>query len=165
MTKDDGTAADPNDPVARFAEVAERYCAWAENAPEVVEWEVETAIRFLLELTARALDLPEVDVNDDEDTPGPDDVAWKSVYDRFRVLPAGLYATVDPEDVGGDALFTGDVLDDLADVWRDVRTGLDAYRVGRTSEACWQWRFSFRSHWSAHATEAMRVLFTLLPRS
>jgi hypothetical protein len=154
--------AGASDPVARFAEVAERFCAWAENPPEVAEWELETAIRFLLELTARALDLPDADVDDDEDTPGPDDAATKAVYDRFSVLPAGLYATVDPEDVAGDSQLVGDVLDDLADVWRDVRTGLDAHRADRVDEACWQWRFSFRSHWGWHATEALRVLVAKL---
>ena len=150
--------AGETDPVARFAQVAERFCAWVESEPQVAEWESENAIRFLLELTARALDLPEADVEDDLDTPRPDDAAYAEVRQRFAVLPAGLYATADPEDVAGETHLVGDVLDDLADVWRDVHHGLDAYRAGRRDEACWNWRFSFRSHWGEHAVEALRVL-------
>jgi hypothetical protein len=158
--------AGASDPVARFAETAERYCAWSENPPEVVEWEVETAIRFLLELTARALDLPGVYVEDDwgVDLEGRTHEEWQAVFRRFVTIPVQYYGTRDPEElVDGEAL-VGDVHDDLADTWRDVRNALDYYRAGRVDEAHWHWRWTLRNHWGAHATEALRVLFTLVPR-
>ncbi len=152
------TAARAGDPVARFAEAAERFCAWVEREPEVPDWELETATRFLLELTARALDLPDVDGDEDEGAEPDHAAAYAALRQRFAVLPVGLYGTVDPTDVVGDTPLTGDVIDDLSDVWRDVRRGLDAHRAGRIDEACWQWRFTFRSHWGRHAAEALRVL-------
>jgi hypothetical protein len=151
--------AGENDPVARIAAAAERCCAWIENPPEVVEREVETAIRLLLELVARALDLPDADIEDAEDEPDrADDDAIAQVRRRLAVLPVGLYGTLDPEDVAGDQHLVGDVLDDLADVWRDVRQGLDAFRAGKRDLACWTWKFSFENHWGEHAVEALRVL-------
>jgi hypothetical protein len=147
-----------SDPIARFAAAAGRYCAWAETTPEVVEWEVETAIRLLLELVARALDLPDVDVDDEGETERADDAVYAAVRNRLGVLPVGLYGTVDPDDVAGEQHLVGDVLDDLGDVWRDVRQGLDAHRAGRPEEACWTWKFTFRNHWGEHAAEALRVL-------
>ena len=151
--------AGETDPIARFAAAAERWCAWAETPPEVVEWEVETAIRLLLELVARALDLPDVDVEDDDDDPErPDDEAYAALRRRFAVLPVGLYGTIDPDDVAGEQHLVGDVIDDVSDVWRDVRQGLDAHREGKRDEACWIWKFTFRSHWGEHAVEALRVL-------
>lgn len=161
-----GGGAASTDPVARFAEAAERYCAWAENEPEVPEWELETAIRFLLELTACALDLPEVEVEDgDEDGERPSHDAWQSVFRRFTPVPASYYATCDPEELVDGSPVVGDVHDDLADTWRDLRHGLDLHRAGRVDAACWHWRFSFRSHWGWHATEALRVLVAKLHSS
>ena len=155
--------AGENDPVARFAEVAERFCTWVESPAEVPEWEGENAIRFLLELTTRALDLPDTYPDDDEadeddDVHRPTDEAWQLVFRRFTPVPVQYYATCDPAVLEDQGLLVGDVHDDLADTWRDVRHGLDIYRAGMVDSACWHWRFSFRSHWGEHAAGALRVL-------
>lgn len=159
-----GGGTESTDPVARFAETAERYCAWAETAPESADGEVETALRLLLELTVRVLDLPEPDA-DGPELDGPTDAEWKAVLRRFTTIQVQLYGTCLPDDVAGDQHLTGDLHDDLADIWRDVRHGLDHYRAGERDEASWQWRFSFRSHWGYHAGEALRVLVAVMDTS
>lgn len=49
--------------------------------------------------------------------------------------------------------------DALADIWRDLRSGLDALGSGNPREdVLWEWRFDFRTHWGLHAVEALRAL-------
>jgi hypothetical protein len=52
----------------------------------------------------------------------------------------------------------GSLSDDLADIYRDVVTGLRAYDRGDRAGAVWEWRFNLHAHWGAHATGAMRAL-------
>lgn len=156
-----GGAAGVHDPVARFAVTAEHYCAWAEHAPKSADGEVETAIRLLLDLMTRVIELPASDP-DDEDDERPTHAEWNAVFRRFATLPFQYYATSDPWDMEDKSVGVGDLHDDLADVWRDVRHGLNAYKAGRIDSASWQWSFSFRSHWGEHATEALRVLVAAL---
>jgi hypothetical protein len=55
----------------------------------------------------------------------------------------------------------GDLSDDLAAVERELREGLDLWQVGRARDAVWAWQFSFETHWSEHATSALRAIRTL----
>jgi hypothetical protein len=49
--------------------------------------------------------------------------------------------------------------DALADIWRDLRQGLIALREGVPADnVAWEWRFSFQTHWGAHAVEALRAI-------
>lgn len=58
-----------------------------------------------------------------------------------------------------DFLVNLSLADALADIWRDLRQGLDALSEGVPAEsAAWQWRFSFQTHWGAHAVEALRAI-------
>ena len=53
----------------------------------------------------------------------------------------------------------GRLSDDLADIYRDVRRGLDLLQDGGPlNEALWVWRFDFWNHWSDHAADALRAL-------
>jgi hypothetical protein len=145
------------DPIARFAAAAERYCAWAESTPESAYGEVDKAIRLLLELVARVLDLPPTEPGE-EDFERPTHEQWKAVFRRFATLPIQHYGTHSPQDLEDTPVLIGDLHDDLADVWRDIREGLAAYAAGDRDSACWQWSFSFGNHWGEHAAEALRVL-------
>jgi hypothetical protein len=51
-----------------------------------------------------------------------------------------------------------DLADDLADIWRDVKSGLLLYRSENPAAASWEWRFHFKAHWGRHATGAMHAL-------
>lgn len=76
-----------DDPVARFAEAAERYCAWAEHAPPHPQDEVDTAIRLLLEVMVRAMELPLVETDDEDIVDRLTLEQWQVVYDRFATPP------------------------------------------------------------------------------
>jgi hypothetical protein len=54
----------------------------------------------------------------------------------------------------------GSLADDLADIYGDLRPGLELYKqgsLGARRTAIWNWRFLL-SHWGHHATDALRAL-------
>jgi len=51
------------------------------------------------------------------------------------------------------------VADDLADIWRDLRTGLNAMATeSRWEDVGWEWRFGLQTHWGKHAVDALAAL-------
>ena len=68
----------------------------------------------------------------------------------------------DPYSQPTEVECTGDILDDLGDIYRDLVAGLSQWRDGNSGEALWAWRFTFESHWGEHATSALRALFAFV---
>ena len=149
---------DIDDVAARFADIARAYCHWAEGAPLSEEAEVATARRCLAHLYAAALDLPLPECDDVElGEVGGD--AWRDVFERFARLPVNYYEVCfDPLLVPPAAPSLGDLADDLADIWRDVRPGLTLFDAGHTAAAVYEWRLHFNIHWGRHAASALYVL-------
>jgi Domain of unknown function (DUF5063) len=81
------------------------------------------------------------------------------LFDRALALP--LVEPVAPDHS------TQITHDDLADIWRDLKEGLDVL-TNRTAsaevDAIWHWRFSFESHWGRHARSAITALDDLRPK-
>jgi hypothetical protein len=51
--------------------------------------------------------------------------------------------------------------DDLADIYRDLRYGLDLWQLGKAesmAEAAWQWRWGYENHWGQHLLRAMMTV-------
>ena len=86
----------------------------------------------------------------------------KRVADRLR---SDYYWQVfEPLEVARPEPVSGSLSDDLADVWRDLKVGLqamDGNALGGGTEAVWHWRFSFESHWVQHAAGAIAALSAL----
>lgn len=60
---------------------------------------------------------------------------------------------------GAEEVSLGSLADDLADIWRDLRAGLDALEGGsQWQDVAWEWRFGLQTHWGRHAVEALRAL-------
>jgi hypothetical protein len=65
---------------------------------------------------------------------------------------------LDPLDLGADDNFgTGDICDDILDIWADLQRGLLAYDAGDPIDAAWYWRLMY-THWSNHAVNALQAL-------
>lgn len=149
------------EPLQRFAEAAANYCAWSE-APHKDEIEdARAALRHLSELHALALGLRELGSAPEVDVDRLSDAAWRSAYERFTRLPFVHYASIfDPVgEMGREPdVVTGDLADDLADIYRDLCAGLAMFRAGHVSSAEWEWAFTFRHHWGRHAASAIHAL-------
>lgn len=158
---------DPSSDLAAIvAAAAADYCGLIDTVAEIPATALPGALlRALARLYAAAVALPPSD-----DLPAPDDATGASVWanryegERFAALAALLGSIrryrefFDPWDFGGDAEVGGDLAEDVWDVYRDVREGLEHWQAGRRVAALWTWRFTFEVHWGEHATGALRAL-------
>lgn len=112
-------------------------------------------------LVAATVALPDVEVATSETSPSIDHAAWTG---RFAALDRALgssatYGTALPAGVGEADVALVPLADDLADIWRDLRSALDWLDSGADpADVLWEWRFGFETHWGLHAVQALRAL-------
>lgn len=150
------------DPVARFAEQADAFARWLDSGTDRGVEAARAGLIRLLDLYRAGLELPPesaCEVDDRAEVERVDEREWRRVVESTRRLPFDLYGEVfDPTAFPPEEPVIGSLADDLADIYRDVVTGLRAYRQGRRDEAVWEWSFGMRTHWGGHATGAIRAL-------
>lgn len=141
-----------------FANTVTAFCEWAESCPGDPNEDAEMALRLVSRLFAQALDLPSI--FDDEDAPAIPHEEWAAMYKRFGSLPFNFYSShLEPANVPDPTPGIGDLADDLADIWRDLKGGLDLYRKGNHAAAATEWRVNFEIHWGRHAASALYALW------
>lgn len=142
-----------------IAEVARQFCSWAEAEPDTPECDAKTALKYLARLTAALLESADPGFDEGPDPESISDDQWKTVYSRFSSLPFNSYSTIwNPADVAEEEPVIAELADDLADIYRDLKSGLWLYDRGYVKVALWDWRQSFQSHWGRHATGALYAL-------
>lgn len=155
------------DSVVNFAAEAERFETWARDATDEGEWAAREALLRIAHLYLAALRLPpawsdKLSADAEPQRVGNDE--WRTIFSRCSRLPFDSYSTVfEPLEVPpSEEPVVGSIADDVADIYRDVVSGLRAYRGGQQPEAIWEWGFSFRNHWGRHATDAIGALHAWL---
>jgi hypothetical protein len=80
---------------------------------------------------------------------------WQALYKEIgaRFPDYGYYAVASPLEVVADACMTGDAIDDLADITKDLREVLWRGEALGSDEATWHFRFAYETHWGRHARE------------
>jgi Domain of unknown function (DUF5063) len=147
--------------VEKFAEIARRYCAWAESSASETHSEMQMAQKFLAELNYFVLDLPDDEFEDDVELEDVSTEQWKLVRERFSNLPVNGYWTIfDPIYDEEKVAVYGMLSDDLGDIYRDIKYGLLLFDAGHFSEAVWEWRFNFNIHWGRHLLDAQKVIYS-----
>jgi hypothetical protein len=146
-----------NHSITYFADVARRYCAWAEEPPAGPGDDMHSARRLLAELHLAVLDLPTeiADTETHTDSLTADD--WTAIRGRFQHLPVNGYSDVFNPLVDEPPVFNT-LFDDLSDIWRDLKEGLVLYDRGEIEAAVWEWQFNFEIHWGRHLTGAQRAI-------
>lgn len=150
----------------RFTELARRYCNAIED--ETLKGrEALEAFRILLsDLYASAAVLPDVQPGDPSDRFISDATFTRLCRRLGARLPVDTYwsphrlCTAHPEEA-----VAGSLTDDLADIWRDLKSGLmGLVSAGYSTRAYiwWDWRFQMEIHWGRHATDALRVMHEAL---
>lgn len=143
-----------------FKLAAERYCALLESIPTDPEHWIEDLLAATANLYAQCLDLPEFDFDDGAGEASESfdvkDEQWKDVYNlvhqilRDQVCYWSYFDPSQPTSAHEEAVF-GDLGDDLADIYHDVKPCVRA----------WEHLVKFPlfgSHWGVHAVSAMRAL-------
>jgi len=150
----------------RFAEEARRFVEWADGAIGDPQLHAADALRRVLALYTAALQLPQPWSQGVKGaTPEVPHLAERlaRVQQRAASLPLQYYSEIfSPLVLAPEAPVVGDLADDLADIYRDVATGLHLLDTGRVDDALWQWGFNFQIHWGQHASSAIRALHCYL---
>jgi hypothetical protein len=153
--------------VGNFAAEAERFETWARDATDEGEWAAREALLRIAHLYLAALQLPPAwsdELSDDAEPERLSHDEWCTIFAKCSRLPFDGYSIVfEPLEVPpSDEPVVSSIADDIADIYRDVVSGLRAYRRGQRPEAIWEWGFGFRNHRGRHATCAIGALHAWL---
>ena len=150
----------------RFAELAQRYVQLIDSHErQDLQAFVVLVHPLLVDLYRAALVLPAVEPTEEDlpDRPGLDQ--WGRIFQSLgaKFGSRNQYSEMfDPYDAPGTEPVHPAISDDLADIYVDLKQGLNRWKEGTKDDAVWQWRFLFESHWGRHATDALRALHALV---
>ena len=155
--------------VRAFLETAMRYCEAIETGVESTPRALFEELEILLpQLIADVLRLPIVrrpgPMPPDDDRPD----RWRSLCQTLATFLGEhrrYWAVFDPASPQADDPMVGDLADDLADIYCDLRRGLDLWETADPAlrrEILWRWRFDYESHWGQHAVDALRTVYAHL---
>jgi hypothetical protein len=154
-----------NGAVSSFIEASRNYVALIDGASR---WRyadpfLAKVYPALSDILAAALRLPEPDGDGISAEPlgaSVDRDRWNAKYERLGELLGErnkFWEVFDPRD--NEAPVAGSLADGLADVWSNLRTGLEHLEAGESlDEVVWLWRFGFWSLWGHHVTDALRLI-------
>ncbi len=155
-------------------EAAQAYCSLIEDSDEEGHQGDGTAyahqlLTALSDAVAAAVRLPEIEPSDADSPVSITQEQWRACYQRIGRLTgpwAGYYWEASYPfaiDEAAASVGLGDLSDDLADIWRDLKDGLLALEAGMSiDDVHWEWRHSYWAHWGHHAAGAMRALLLRL---
>jgi hypothetical protein len=147
----------------QFAEVARRYCEWADSeARDAID--LLMARRLLAELQLAATSLPEVGSGDHQKIHKPPPELKQKVLDRVSAVPFRRYWAMFNPLKENEEPVCGDLADDLADIWLDLWEGLYLFDHGHMLESNFHWRVLYDSHWGQHVLEAERAIYAFLTK-
>lgn len=141
----------------KFTRSARQFCLWVESSP--TETDARKALGLLAALHISALELKQGDCGESIESTRISNEQWKAIFARFNSLPFNYYNEFfSPANYDEKEPVVGDLADDLADIYRDLKENLDLYDAGHQAEALWEWKQSFRIHWGRHAVAAIHAL-------
>jgi hypothetical protein len=148
-----------------FVNTAEAFCAHIEAAASC---ERPTFVRLCFSLIAKllseAVELPEVEGKLDAGSVSDERYNEIAQLVKAKFTDDDYYTMMfDPYEIAAEPV-VGSLSDDLAGIWRGVKSGLESLSKGGLEDAIAQWRFSFVAQWGDQATQVLRPLSALLLR-
>ncbi len=141
-----------------FLHAARSFCAFAEAPYVGDEHEMYVVRRHLVTLFSLGLALPRCEIYQYDPAPLPED-AWAGVFKRFGSLPVQYYGQVcNPLEVPPGTVGLGDLADDLADTWGNLKEGLSLFDAGYEEDAAAYWFEHFHIHWGRHVSSALDIV-------
>jgi hypothetical protein len=149
--------------IEAFVENARGFCRWVESERH----DVATVRQPLLALLQGVPYLvTQAGPEEELEYPRRGHGGWQSDHKRFTDFPFQYYRVVfSPCDIEDDDPVTGNVHDDLADIYADLWHGLQALDRGGGVYAVRHWRESYFQHWGHHASSAIYAIDEYYRRS
>jgi Domain of unknown function (DUF5063) len=146
-----------------FERLARAYCDFVERDPATGRAAFVTELeRHLVALYRAALDL-ELGDPPEVEAPRLSHEEWRATYDHVASLLGdadGYWLVFNP--FAQETPVHGQLADDVADIYRDLKSGLALIDGHPSVDASWDWRFTFDSHWGRHAASAIYALRVLV---
>ena len=154
---------------AEFAEyhrAAEAFCEFLEGNFKLAPADFLTTIRtHLLRLYPAALAMPWVDLQSNEE------FEEKLSADAFQAVLHSIaeqlgearyyWHVFDPVNDLDTTPVCGDLLDDVGDIYKDLKYALMIFNLGKgecQENALWEMKFDFDAHWNRHCINALSAI-------
>lgn len=150
-------------PIDAFIKAARGYCALIEDNAEPNSWMfARECLISLLHLYDAALHLPQVEPTTEAVLADMTHESWDPIRRKIslRFQRDYYWQVFEPPESDPPEVVGGSLSDDLADIWRDIKPGLEAMRASAHEvdpNVIWDWRFSFETHWAQHAAGAINA--------
>jgi len=90
--------------------------------------------------------------------PPPNDYKQTRALVESRFPDFGFYAWAGPEENPNSEVMMGDAIDDLADIYGDLRDVVWLWENSSAADATWQFRFGYQTHWGRHLLDLRSYL-------
>ncbi|MFT8317259.1 MAG: DUF5063 domain-containing protein [Sporolactobacillus sp.] len=117
----------------------------------------EDLLKKLLSVYREGLYLPQVDFDTDIKYPK----SRKILCPKIDIMKYDTYWEVF-NSYHFEQPIQGSLVDDIKNIYIELKKGEYYYQRQQFSEAIWQWKFGFETHWGLHAIEAIRALHSLV---
>jgi hypothetical protein len=150
--------------MTKFPKLVSKYCNWVESLDSHTTFDLNDLLILLSDLLKEALLMPvPTGFTSETDLKQFSQREWKKIHEKFSSLPFQYYREVfDPHDFEDDESVTGDLHEDLADIYCDLKRSLLIYHKGFEDQAIFEWKWSFNYHWGEHILSALRALFMFI---
>ncbi len=146
--------------INEFTELAQEYCNWVESEGNKGEDRLFYLQVLLSKLYCWGIQLPGCEATDLLESDEKPDLNHQDIIDKFKEFPVQYYSMIfNAQNIPSEEPVTGDVIDDLADIYKDLKDGLWYLSRGSEVDAVFHWRFSLGVHWARHALGAMYALY------
>lgn len=144
-----------------FSKLVDQYCRWTDSLEKEDTVDLSVVLILLSELFSKALSLPLSELGEtDEDAKRLTQDEWKQIHEKYTPVPFQYYNEIfDPHDFSETKPVIGDLHDDLADIYHDLKQGLILYKNGLVCDAAFEWKSSFNYYWGEHILSAMRAIY------
>lgn len=156
--------------VIEFTAVANEYCRFLEEASQADGNKLLRVLQKLLPLLyMKSLYLPDIETKIEEESEKyVREEDWQVLNDMLTAKfgAANDYLDVDTDKDSTEELVYGNLAENLADIYQDIKDFLMVYRVGTLelmNDALWECRESFSMYWGQTLVNSIRAVhFALL---
>ena len=154
------------DVFSNFLNAAKAFCTFIETEGSFTEIEFLRVTQIhLATLYFHARQIPSVHLRVDKDFESDIDDKQMKLLLKFigeRVPFSYYWVVLNPVDIKNVAeIGTGDLIDDLGDIYRDLRRALIIFEtddIAAKENAIWKFKFDFDFHWNQHCIDALSAI-------
>lgn len=153
-----------------FVEKIKSFCLFIEtHQSDSYRRFLEATQKQLIELYSYGQTLPDFDLPADKDIEeveiSDNDIRDLLSFTRDRLRDPFYWVVFDPTDHNDTTSVCGDLVDDLGDIYKDLKTFLTGFEdtdEDVKQNALWHLKWSFDNHWNDHCMNAIYAIHYLL---